>query len=187
MIDAINSFWRSLMHLHATERARRRLAYPAAAALAIAAVAVPALATMPPASALTNRRICQYVWQQDLGKQYAGPNDKDPEHRMVSFVVNYKKDGECPHVDPHKVVLPDGVGQWMPFPQNWYPQPAPKMTCEEFQNRLQLPPALLGGDACGDLDEDQLYAVTGPLDTDHGPTPLWKKRTWPLGSVWKLQ
>jgi hypothetical protein len=173
------------MHLHESVRGLRRLAYLAAAALAIAA-AVAALATMPPASALTNRRICQYVWQQDLGKQDLGP-DQDPEHRMVSFVVNYKKDGECPDVDPYKVRLPDDVGQWMPFPQNWYPQPVPKMTCEEFQSRLQLPSAMLGGDACGDMDEDELYAVTGPLDSDHGPTPQWKKRTWPMGSVWKLQ
>jgi hypothetical protein len=187
MIAAINSFWRSLMHLRATVRARRRPAYLAAAALAIAAATVPALATMPPASALTGRRICQYVWQQNLGKQYAGPDDRNPENRMVSFVVNYKKDGACPHVDPHKVVLPAGVGQWMPFPDNWLPDPVPKMTCEELQNRLQLPSAGDGGDPCVYLTEDELYAVTGPLDSDHGPTPQWKIRAWPMGSVWNLQ
>jgi hypothetical protein len=187
MIAVINSFWRSVIHPHASVRARRRLAHLAAAVVAIAAAAVSALAPMPPASSLPGRRICQYVWQQNLGKQYVGPQDKSPENRMVSFVINYKKDGACPHVDPHKIVLPSEVGQWMPFPDAWLPEPVPKMTCEEFQNRLQLPSDSDGGDPCVYMTADELYAVTGPLDSDHGPTPLGKRRIWQLGSIWNLQ
>lgn len=178
MIAAINSFWRSVMHLHASVKARRWPAYLAAAALAIAAAAVPTLAPMPSASALSGRRICEYVWQQNLG---------NPEGRMVSFVTNYKKDGACPPVDPHKVFLPSDAGQWMPSPDNWLPEPVPKMTCEEFQNALHLPSDIDGGDPCVYLTEDELYAVTGALDKDHGPTPRWKKRIWSLGSVRDLK
>jgi hypothetical protein len=173
-----NFFWRSFMYLQALMRARRGPVYLAVAVLAIAAAAVSTLASTPPASALAGRRICQYVWQQDLG---------NPEGRMVSFVTNYKKSGACPNVDPHKIVLPSDVGTWMPFRDNWLPDPVPKMTCEEFQDVLQLPSDIDGGDPCVYMTNDELYAVTGPLDSDYGPTPRWKKRIWQLGNVRNLQ
>lgn len=173
------------MSPYASVRARRWPAYPATAAAAAvvavaaaAAAAVPTLAPMPRASALSGRRICQYVWQQSLGNS---------EGRTVSFVVDYKKDGACPHVDPHKIVLPADAGGWMPSPDDWLPEPVPKMTCEEFQDALHLPSDTNGLDPCAYMEEDELYAVTGALAKDHGPTPRWKKRIWQLGNVWDVQ
>lgn len=166
------------MHLHASVRARRWPAYLAAGTVTAAAAAVPMLAPTPQASALSGRRICQYVWQQNLG---------NPEGRTVSFVTNYKKNGACPHIDPHKIILSADAGLWMPSPDDWLPEPVPKMTCEEFQDALHLPSDTEGGDACAYLTKDELYAVTGALSKDRGPTPRWKKRIWPLGSIQDLR
>ena len=92
------------MHLHALARSRLRLSYLAVAILASIAV-VASLTPIADAHAQSGRRICRYVWNQGVG---------NPERRLVSFVADYKKSGECPSVDPHKVRLPTEAGAWMP-------------------------------------------------------------------------
>lgn len=154
--------------------ARSRLAPFLLAAVALTAPAiVSGSAAAPEAHAQSGRRICHYVWQQEMG---------NPEGRMVSFVVNYKKDGACPDVDPHKVDLPTDVGSWMPPPDTWEHAPVPKMTCEEFQDLLTLPSAGDGGDPCTYMAEDLFYAVTSARPGDTVQT----KRLWGLASVWDL-
>ncbi|HKT00059.1 MAG TPA: hypothetical protein VJT31_11045 [Rugosimonospora sp.] len=135
-----------------------------------------ALSLMAPVSrahAESGRRICRYVWNQSVG---------NPDRRLVSFVVDYKKDGACPDVDPHKVYLPPAVGSWMPPPDTWEHAPVPKMTCEEFQTLLNLPASGSGGDPCTYMYDDRFYAVTSSMPGDTGNT----QRIWDLGSVWDL-
>lgn len=131
------------------------------------------LTPAPKAHAESGRRVCKYTWMQSVG---------NPEGRTVSFVADYKKDGACPYVDPHKVRMPAELGMWMPPPDTWEQQPVPKMTCEEFQASLRLPSSGDGGDPCTYMQDDELYGVTSPLPTDYpGIT-----RFWGLGSIWDL-
>lgn len=161
------------MSLPALLRSRFRPLLLAVGLLAVAGVVV-SVAPVPQAHAESGRRICRYVWNQGVG---------NPDGRLVSFVVDYKKDGACPAVDPHKVELPKGVGSWMPPPDTWEHSPVPKMTCEEFQALLGLPSGGDGGDPCTYMDADVLYAVTSHLSGDTATT----KRFWGLASVWDVK
>ena len=160
------------MHLHASMRWRLLPAFLAAAALTVTA-AVTDLTPKSQANAESGRRICRYLWNQSVG---------NPERRLVSFVADYKKDGECPDVDPHKVALPKDLGSWMPPPDTWEQDRTPKLTCEEFQNLLALPSNGNGGDPCTYMYDDRLYAVTSHMPDDTGQT----RRMWDLGSIWDL-
>jgi hypothetical protein len=153
--------------------AKSRLTLTLLTAVALTAPLVVSGSTAPKAHAESGRRICHYVWQQGMG---------NPEGRTVSFVVDYKKDGACPDVDPHKVNLPADVGSWMPSPDAWEHAPVPKMTCEELQNLLTLPFSGDGGDPCTYMVDDLFYAVTSSLPGDTDRT----KRFWGLASVWDL-
>lgn len=130
-------------------------------------------APLPTEQLLSGRRVCYYAWQQSMG---------NPEGRLVSFITNYEKDGKCPYVDRLKVYLPRHIGAWMPSPDAWEAQPAPKMTCEQLQQTLTLPSSGNGGDPCNYMYNDRLYAVTSHLDTDTANT----NRMFDLGSVWDL-
>jgi hypothetical protein len=127
-------------------------------------------APVPTEQLLSGRRVCYYAWQQSVG---------NPEGRLVSFIANYKKDGKCPYVDRLKVTLPRDIGAWMPSPDAWEFQPAPKMTCEQLQATLTLPSSGNGGDPCNYMYNDHLYAVTSYLDTDTANT----NRMFDLGII----
>lgn len=158
------------MPLHALLQPRIRPAIAVATTLA-AVVGVVSVAPAPQAHAESGRRICRYLWSQGVG---------NPDGRMVSFVADYKKKGSCPIVDPHKVSLPKTVGSWMPPPDTWEHQPAPKITCEAFGHSLALPRGGRGnGDPCTYMTDDVLYAVTSYLPGDTSAT----KRFWHLGRL----
>jgi hypothetical protein len=161
------------MHLPELVRSRLAPVYLAVVAL-VAAATVLTLTPDSKAHAQAGRRLCKYVWQQDVG---------NPEGRSVSFVVDYKKDGKCPAINPLKVSIPPDVGMWMPSPEVWEKQPVPKITCEEFQRALRLPSNGDGGDPCFDIEDDQLYVVTGARDDDPVPPDPEKKRFWGLQDV----
>lgn len=160
------------MRFPALSRSRLSPVYLLVVAVAAAATLL-YLTPSPQAHAESGRRICYYVWNQNLG---------NPEGRLVSFVVDYKKDGRCPQIDHHRVSIPREVGSWMPPADNWEHQPAPKMTCEEVQSLLELPPGSDGGDPCTYLEDDRLYAVTSSLPDDTAQT----KRFWGLRPVGDL-
>jgi hypothetical protein len=154
-------------------RSHRLGALNALVVVAVAMVGVVSLAPTPKAHATTDRRLCKYVWMQGVG---------NTEGRTVSFVMNYKKDGDCPNINPGKVRLPTEVGTYMPSPGSWYRAPVPKMTCEEFQAAELLPWAGDGSDVCTTMWESELYAVTSPLNG------VWsdKDRFYGLGNAWAL-
>jgi hypothetical protein len=172
------------MHLHSLVRTRLTPVYLVVAAF-VGAATMSAMTPTPKAHAEEGRRLCMYVWQQEMG---------NPEGRPVSLVLDYKKDGKCPYINPSWVELPkklpwdpdNYLASWMPPLQSWHPQPAPKMTCEEFRDKLKLPNAENGGDPCTYMDDDVLYGVTGPLADDPSiPLPLWKKkRFWGMTVHW---
>jgi hypothetical protein len=124
----------------------------AALCLAVAGMA----ATMAPrAAALDGRRLCMYVNGQRLPRLSAT--------RYV--VVNYKKKGKCPYVNPENGNLI--------INQN----PVPKLTCEQVSDAVQYQPNYFP-DICGILDEDTLYELykidRKPFDpnsdiVNHGP------------------
>jgi len=165
------------MHPNMFARFRRGPLALSMVSLAAAATALVALSPTPKAHAEPGRRICKYVWMQGMG---------NPEGRSVSFVVDYKKDGACPYVDLHKVQLSSELGSWMPPPDTWEAQPAPKLTCEEFQTSLHLPSSGSGGDPCTYMSDDRFYGVTSWKDGDPNPPDPNKRRIWDLGSVWDL-
>lgn len=160
------------MNLPALRRPRPGLMFALVPTLvAIAAMVI--LAPTPQAHAEDGRRVCKYTWMQNVGH---------PEGRTVSFVADYKKDGACPTIDPRKVRMPAELGMWMPPPDTWEKQPAPKLTCEEFQEALRLPSAGDGGDPCTYMEDDRLYGVTSPMPDDRADT----SRFWGLDSIWNL-
>lgn len=164
------------MKVQAQRRSRLGAVYVLMAAL-VSAGAVVSMAPTSKAQAEPNRRICKYVWMEEVGNN---------EGRTVSFVVNYKKDGACPYIDLHKVQMPKGLGQWMPPPDTWEKQPVPKMTCEEFQTAEHLPSSRAGGDPCSYMVADRLYGVTSWLADDPDPTSTNKARIWAVGDVQDL-
>jgi hypothetical protein len=145
-----------------------------AAALA-AIVTVICLAPFQKAHAESGRRICQYIWDKGMG---------NPEGRNVSFVVDFKKDGDCPALDRAKITIPREVGLWMPSPDDWEKQPVPKFTCEQFQYLYKLPSSGSGGDPCTYMWASELYAVTSPKA---GDTTVGPQRMFPLGNVKDLE
>jgi hypothetical protein len=147
-----------------------------AALIAVAGVALTA-GSAQNAQAEAGRRICKYLWMQDVG---------NPEGRSVSFVTNYEKDGACPTADYRKVQIPKQLGAWMPSPDPWEEQPAPKMTCEEFENALHLSSTQTGGDVCTTMFADELCGATSWLASDPVESNSVLVRVWGLGSVWNL-
>ncbi|HEY6795309.1 MAG TPA: hypothetical protein VI248_11580 [Kineosporiaceae bacterium] len=153
----------------------RRRAVPVYLLVALLVVAAATtLLSRSPAHALSGRRICRYVWAQNVG---------NPEGRQVSFVVDYKKDGKCPRIDLHKVALPATLGAYMPPPDTWENPPEPKLTCEQFQHLMGLPSSGDGGDPCSYMSDDRFFGVTTSLPSDTGH----EQRLWDLGSVWDLR
>ena len=161
------------MHLHALSR--RGPIYLAVSALVAAAALVSTFTPAPQAHAESGRRICKYVWMQGVG---------NPDGRTVSFVLDYKKDGKCPYIDRLKVPLPKGLGAWMPPPETWEAQPAPMMTCAQFQAAMHLPSSDWGGDPCTYMTDTMLYGVTSWKEGDPDPTPTTMARMWPIGDAW---
>jgi hypothetical protein len=153
---------------------RRRSASVYLLVALLVAAAATTLLTRSAAHAESGRRICRYVWQQNMG---------NPEGRLVSFVLDYKKDGDCPNIDLHKVALPANLGAYMPPPDTWENPSVPKIRCEDFQSLLKLPSPGDGQDSCNVMNRDHLYGVTNVLPGDTGAT----KRFWDLGSVWDLR
>jgi hypothetical protein len=135
-----------------------------AAAVITATAGMAAIVPASQALAETGRRICRYTWAQSMG---------NADGRTISFVANYKKDGKCPDVSRHKIKLHDKIGAWMPSPDAWEDPPVPKMTCEEFQEQLDLPDGP-DGDPCTYLRADVFYAVGSPIASDTAQTP----RVW---------
>lgn len=168
------------MNQHPRARSRPGPKYLAVVAAVITAAAgVAALVPAAQAQAESGRRICRYTWAQSIG---------NPEGRTISFVTDYKKDGACPDVDRHKVKLHARIGAWMPPPDAWEHPPVPKMTCEEFQDQLDLPDGP-NGDPCTYLEDDVLYAVGSPVPGDTDQTPrVW---TFDCGgracTIWDLE
>jgi hypothetical protein len=148
------------MRLPALRRSQRSLLSLLAVA-ALAATLFLYVTPSPQAYAESGRRICRYVWNQSLGR---------PDGRLVSLILDDKKDGACPYIDFHKVSIPKDFARWMPAPDLWENQPVPKMTCEQFQTVLDLPSGSDGGDPCTYLEDDQLYAVTSALPGDTAET-----------------
>lgn len=139
----------------------------------MAAATLSYLTPSPQAQAESGHRICRYVWNQSLGNH---------DSRLVSFVLDYKKDGACPYIDYLKVRIPGEVGSWMPPQAAWEHQPVPKMTCENFRDLLKLLPSGDDGDPCTFMENDHLYAVTSGLPEDTPQT----RRLWDLGDAWDL-
>jgi hypothetical protein len=94
------------------------------------------LATADNAHAQSGRRLCMYVNGQRMPRLSAT--------RYV--VVNYKKKGKCPYVNPKYSNLI--------INQN----PVPKLTCEQVSDAVQYQPNYFP-DICGALDEDTLYEL----------------------------
>ncbi|HEY6793849.1 MAG TPA: hypothetical protein VI248_04110 [Kineosporiaceae bacterium] len=109
-----------------------------------------------PAHAQSGRRICTYTSPQVVG---------NPEGRKVALVLDYKKDGRCPYIDYQRVALPKEIAEWSPNANVYYPQPAPKERCEDWDRLMQLPSAGDDSvDSCNLMLDDHLYAVMqGPF------------------------
>jgi hypothetical protein len=131
---------------------------PALAAVgAVLVGAGPLMSVTPVAHAESGRRICTYTSPQLVG---------NPEGRKVALVLDYKKDGACPYIDYQRVALPKEIAEWSPNANVYYPQPAPKDRCEDWDKMMQLPAAGDDSfDSCNLMSDDHLYAVVqGPFD-----------------------
>jgi hypothetical protein len=112
----------------------RRTLVLSAATLLAAAIAVTAAPTA--AHAQAGRRLCMYV---------NGERTEDQKTRYV--VVDYKKDGKCPSIDPEK------------YPTlNSYVNPVPKATCEEISAEVEYESKYYG-DLCNLLTNDIVYEI----------------------------
>jgi hypothetical protein len=113
------------------------------------------LATADNAHAQSGRRLCMYVNGQRV------PNLSATRY----VVVNYKKSGKCPYVNPKYGNL--AINQ----------NPVPKLTCEQVSEAVQYQSNYLD-DICEALNEDTLYELykidRKPFDpsldiVNHGP------------------
>jgi hypothetical protein len=112
----------------------RRILVLSAATLLAAAIAVTAAPTA--AHAQAGRRLCMYV---------NGERTEEQSTRYV--VVDYKKDGKCPSIDPEK------------YPTlNSYVNPVPKATCEEISAEVEYESKYYG-DLCNFLTNDIVYTL----------------------------
>jgi len=137
--------------------ARRKVISVLAAMGAVLVGAETLTSVTPAAQAQSGRRICTYTSPQLVG---------NPDGHKVALVLDYKKDGACPYIDYQRVFLPREVGDWSPNANVYFPQPAPKDPCEDWDRLMQLPS--FGGDStdsCNFMENDHLYAVVqGPFD-----------------------
>lgn len=93
---------------------RRVLALSAAAT--VVAGAAFATTTAPSAEAKAGRRFCMYV-----------NGERTQDHKTRYIVVNYKKDGKCPYINPEK--HPDLIS---------LRNPVPKLTCERVSGAVDF-------------------------------------------------
>jgi hypothetical protein len=114
---------------------RRTLALSAAATM-VATAAFAMTAVTPSAQAQAGRRLCTYV---------NGERTQDQKTRFV--VVDYKKDGKCPPIDPEK------------YPElNSYVNPVPKHTCEQISAEVEFDSKYYD-DLCNIMTNDTVYGV----------------------------
>jgi hypothetical protein len=119
-----------------------------AAATFVATAAFALTTTSPSAQATPNRRLCMYVdGEHDASKKIS---------RYV--VVNYKKDGKCPSINPDK--HPDLIS---------YRNPVPKRTCEEISADVEFESKYYGDLCDGLLKADIVYFLSKPDDKKIDP------------------
>lgn len=147
----------------------RRKMIPALAAVGTVLVSAGTLVSVTPAAqAESGRRICTYTSPQLVGNpdDPSNPDTGQKTSRKVALVLDYKKDGKCPNIDYRRVYLPADMSEWTPNANVYYPQPAPKDRCEDWDKMMQLPTAgNTSSDSCTIMTDDHLYAVVqGPFD-----------------------
>jgi hypothetical protein len=81
----------------------------------VATAAFAMTTTIPSAQAQPGRRLCMYV------------HERTEDHKTHYVVVNYKKDGKCPPIDPEK--YPKLIS---------HANPVPKLTCEQVSAEVEF-------------------------------------------------
>ncbi|HEY6795308.1 MAG TPA: hypothetical protein VI248_11575 [Kineosporiaceae bacterium] len=116
-------------------------------ALTAAALVATPLSIRSAAHAESNRRICAYTFK-------ATPRNYSNPLMHISLGLNYKKDGDCPPVNPYKLVQ-TGYADL----DQISPNPVHKWTCEDWGRTHQtyLDPDL-GADPCNNMRTDFMYA-----------------------------
>lgn len=112
-------------------RMRSRTSRVVALALVASSLAVVGVGQATQAQALPGRRLCMYV-------------DGELDGDLWRFVVvNYKKRGKCPYINPQK--YPNLITMT---------NPVPKRTCEEVSGFVAY-----GDDICRVLEKDTVYEL----------------------------
>jgi hypothetical protein len=127
---------------------RLTLTLSAAATLVAAAAFALTTTTAPSAQATTNRRLCTYV-----------NGEHNAAQKITRYVVvNYKKDGACPSINPDK--HPDLIS---------YANPVPKETCEELSADVEFESKYYTDVCDGLLKDDIVYVLSKPDDKKIDP------------------